>query len=328
MSVRIAKIEDAPALAQVIVDTGRAAHRGMVPDAVLLNPPLAEAYAESERNWRRSLHRIADDSNALERIFVAEDETGVVVGLAMVGPPNLEILPNSGEVYVLYVRQSHQQRGLGRQLVQASADYLRQLGMSALLIGCLATNTPSRRFYEALGGRVVAEREFDQDGVLLPEVVYGWADLSSGLRRATKSYIPKVCPVILRQQDDSWQILAFHHPEAGTQLIKGTLEAGEQPEVGVLRELAEESGIDQATVVTKIGELDSHETEQHWHIFLCQPVGALQDEWSFFTTDGGGHLFQFFWHRLDEAPDASWHPVFRNALAFISAWQQKRDDTR
>lgn len=324
MGVRIANLEDAPALARVIVDTGRAAHRGQVPDAVLLKPALAEAYAESEHNWRRSLHRIADDSNAPERIFVAEDETGVVVGLAMVGPPNREVLPNSGEVYVLYVRQSHQQRGLGRQLVQASADHLRQLGLSALLIGCLATNTPARRFYEALGGQVVAEREFDQDGVLLPEVVYGWADISNGLRSETKSYVHKVCPVILRQQGDSWQILAFRHPNAGTQLIKGTLEAGEQPEVGVLRELAEESGIDQARVVEKIGELASHETEQHWHLFLCQPVGALQEEWSFFTTDGGGHIFQFFWHRLDEAPDESWHPVFSSALAFIRAWQQKR----
>src|SRR5690349_10323131 len=138
-------------------------------------------------------------------------------------------------------------------------------------------------------------------------------------------YIHKVCPVILRQQGDTWQILAFRHPKAGTQLIKGTLEAGEQPEEGVLRELAEESGIDQATVLEKIGELDIHETEQYWHIFLCQPIGILQEEWSFFTTDGGGHIFQFFWHGLDEKLDETWHPIFRSALAFIGAWHQRRD---
>lgn len=177
MSIRIATREDAPALARVIVDTGRSAHRGQVPDEVLLKLSLEENYAESERNWRRSLQRIADDINPQERIFVAEDERGAVVGLVMGGLPRTEILPNSGEVYALYVIQHQQGRGHGRRLVQAVADHLVEMGLSALVIGCLASNTPARRFYEALGGRVVAEREFDHDGVLLPEVVYGWADL-------------------------------------------------------------------------------------------------------------------------------------------------------
>ena len=137
-------------------------------------------------------------------------------------------------------------------------------------------------------------------------------------------YIHKVCPVILRQWGDSWQILAFRHPQAGTQLIKGTLEAGEQPDTAVLRELAEESGINRAIVVEKIGELAIDEAEQHWHIFLCQPTGILLEEWSFFTADGGGHIFQFFWHSLEEAPDESWHKLFRTALAFIQTWQQAR----
>ncbi len=137
-------------------------------------------------------------------------------------------------------------------------------------------------------------------------------------------YTHKVCPVILRKQGDTWQILAFKHPKAGTQLIKGTLEAGEQPETAVLRELAEESGIEQAAVVEKIGEFDIHETEQHWHLFLCQPAGALREEWSFFTADGGGLVFQFFWHPLDEEPDETWHQVYRRALALIREWRQGR----
>ncbi len=104
----------------------------------------------------------------------------------MGGPPKQELLPNSGEVYVLCVLQNQQGCGHGRRLVQAVVDHLVQMGMSALLIGCLASNTPSRRFYEALGGQVVAERAFDHDGVLLPEVVYGWADLQM-LRKGGKS---------------------------------------------------------------------------------------------------------------------------------------------
>ena len=71
MSIRIASVEDAPALARVLVDTIRSAHRGQVPDEALLKQPLAEAYAESEANWRRSLQEIADGDNPQAQIFVA-----------------------------------------------------------------------------------------------------------------------------------------------------------------------------------------------------------------------------------------------------------------
>ncbi len=134
-------------------------------------------------------------------------------------------------------------------------------------------------------------------------------------------YTPKVCPVILREHDDEWWVLAFRHPRAGTQLIKGTLEVGECPEDGALRELAEESGINHAAVVEKIGELDMAEMEQRWYMFLCQPGAPLADEWDHFTTDGGGHIFHFFWHPLDQAPDETWYPVFKAGLDYIRAWQ-------
>jgi len=174
MHIRTARLEDASALAHVLIDTGRATYPGEIPDEVLFMQSLEDAYAESERNWRRSLEEIAAGDRGPAQIFVAEDETGRVVGLAMGGPPKQEVLPQSGEIYVLYVRTGQQGRGLGRALVTAVATHLAQAGLSALQIGCLATNASARRFYEHLGGRVVIERTFDQDGATLLEVVYGW----------------------------------------------------------------------------------------------------------------------------------------------------------
>lgn len=139
-----------------------------------------------------------------------------------------------------------------------------------------------------------------------------------------KQYVHKACPVILRRQNDTWQILAFKHSKAGTQLIKGTVEDDERPEETVLRELAEESGLDQTVIVQKIGELGFRATKQHWHLFLCQPQVSPPDEWSFFTKDGGGQLFHFFWHELAEEPDETWHVQFRSALRFIRTWHQAR----
>jgi ribosomal protein S18 acetylase RimI-like enzyme len=86
-------------------------------------------------------------------------------------------LPQTGEVYALYVHMSHQQQGLGRRLVQAVAAHLAEPGIAMLQIACLAANAPARRFYEAIGGRLVGERLFDEEGVMLPEVVYEWADI-------------------------------------------------------------------------------------------------------------------------------------------------------
>jgi ribosomal protein S18 acetylase RimI-like enzyme len=176
--IRPARQEDALALARVLVDTGRVAHRGQVPDEVLTGQPVEEAYAESERNWARTLRELAEDPAAQERILVAETADGVV-GIAMCGPPKEPLLPGAGEVYLLYVSTAHQRAGIGRRLVRAVVDHLAAHRMNALLIGCLAANVPARRFYEALGGRVVAERQFEQDGILLPEVVYGWADVGA-----------------------------------------------------------------------------------------------------------------------------------------------------
>jgi 8-oxo-dGTP pyrophosphatase MutT (NUDIX family) len=52
----------------------------------------------------------------------------------------------------------------------------------------------------------------------------------------------KVVPVILRHPTQSLEILAFRHPLAGSQLVKGTIEQGEKYDEAAIRELFEETG--------------------------------------------------------------------------------------
>lgn len=129
-------------------------------------------------------------------------------------------------------------------------------------------------------------------------------------------YVEKVVPVLLRGQSQL-DILAFRHPLAGTQLVKGTLEDGERPDEAALRELAEESGIEDAVVERPLGELAYPGIAQYWRFFLCSVPRPLQDEWTFFTQDDGGLNFAFFWHELNKLPDNSWHPDFHRALSLI-----------
>lgn len=54
--------------------------------------------------------------------------------------------------------------------------------------------------------------------------------------------VDKACAVVLRDRG-VLEILAFEHPLAGLQLVKGSVEAGESTCATAVRELMEEAGI-------------------------------------------------------------------------------------
>lgn len=174
MIIRPAQVTDALAMGRVMVDTYLTAHYSQMPEEAWQKRKTEWTHDVSARNWARTIAEI-DDGNHAECIYVAVTEGDDVVGLAM-GHPAAETA-QIGEIGSLYVSESYQGQGIGRQLVQAVAAHLATTGITTLHIAVLAVNTPARRFYEAIGGRVVGEREFDEEGFLLPEIVYGWPDI-------------------------------------------------------------------------------------------------------------------------------------------------------
>lgn len=130
----------------------------------------------------------------------------------------------------------------------------------------------------------------------------------------------KVCPVVLRSDGGALQILAFHHPLAGRQLIKGTIEAGESVEAAAVREFHEESGIAAARIVRHLGTWASGFEGQVWAFVECAVDETLPDAWVHDAPDDGGHAFRFFWHPLGAPTDPEeWHSVYRDALQFLHA---------
>jgi len=129
----------------------------------------------------------------------------------------------------------------------------------------------------------------------------------------------KACPVVLRGRDGADEILAFRHPLAGLQLVKGTIEPGETPHAAAVRELSEEAGIDSAQVIRDLGLWAAGYQAQIWSFHEVTVSDDLPEAWSHFTEDGGGHVFQFFWHPLNANPSSEWHSIFVNALGFIRA---------
>lgn len=151
------------------MDTWRRAYRGIVPNAHL----DGLSYDESERLWQDV---IAAGAGC---VFVAEDEGGVF-GFASGIPRgrfSRDLREYGGELKTVYVLPAHQGTGAGRKLVVAVARHFESRGVNSMLLWAFTENRSARRFYESLGGVLVAEDGLELGGAWLSEVAYGWTDL-------------------------------------------------------------------------------------------------------------------------------------------------------
>lgn len=128
--------------------------------------------------------------------------------------------------------------------------------------------------------------------------------------------LEKAVPVVLRQRGGI-DILAFRHPRAGLQIVKGTIEPGESAAEAAVRELAEEAGIVGARATGSFGSLVSPRGET-WH-FVRVATDELAESWTHHCDDDGGHDFAFFWHSLESGEGEEWDPLFRQLLGHIRA---------
>ncbi|MEM7242863.1 MAG: NUDIX domain-containing protein [Pseudomonadota bacterium] len=130
------------------------------------------------------------------------------------------------------------------------------------------------------------------------------------------SDIQKVCPIVMRGDRRNRSVLAFVHPLAGKQLVKGTIEAGETPHNAAKRELYEESGLKTSKAMRFLGVQPIGLERIPWHFFSYQ-ADALPKTWHHQTLDDHGHVFSFFWHPLSAKLDGGWHQDFHEAMDFV-----------
>lgn len=110
------------------------------------------------------------------------------------------------------------------------------------------------------------------------------------------------------------QLLVFEHPhepQAGIQVPAGTLEPGETPEAGVLREAYEETNLSGLKIVRFLGEQRRDMSEfgipqphhRHFYHLICEQPTPDTWEWGERTpSDQPGvvsdtflHIFRFYW---------------------------------
>ncbi len=124
------------------------------------------------------------------------------------------------------------------------------------------------------------------------------------------------CPIALHPDGAPRRIAVFQHPQAGWQLVKGGLRAGEAPAAGAARELFEESGLETRAAIS-IGEASDIQEGAIWHFALCRIAPPVRARWQHFCADDAGHLFTFEWMSLDDAPSHTFDPIYLRALDWI-----------
>ncbi len=179
--IRPARLADAEAIARVYVETWRTTYAGMLPDRVLLNLSVDRQAII----WSRAIAA----ANVRQWIRVAETDDGSLVGFGSSGAAHGTNLAYDGEVYTLYVEPDFQEQGYGRGLLEGLFAALCENGYGAALVWVLGNN-PARFFYEALGGRRVAERDEALFGTVIKEFAYGWPDLATAVAAARPDAAP------------------------------------------------------------------------------------------------------------------------------------------
>ena len=182
--VRVAAVDDAPAMGQVMVESFLSAHRGQMPDDAFQKRVEEWTPEVSARAWARALAHLADGNPDREVVLVAEDDGGLV-GLVSGGAAEDDVSGTTCDVGALYVRPRRRGEGIGRVLLRGAAGHLAELGYTELHIGVLSVNSPARAFYQAMGGREIGHGTAEEEGYLLPLTMYGWPDVADLGRYAT-----------------------------------------------------------------------------------------------------------------------------------------------
>lgn len=167
-SIRTAVVEDAPAIAEVHVESWRTTYKGILPQSLLDRLSVSDR----ARFWNETLAKPPIPFITL----VACDDACNVAGFACGGAERTGKLGCDGELQAMYLLEGVQRRGLGTLLIRRFVRELQSAGFQSMAVWVLARN-PSRRFYEALGGRLITEQQIEREGESYMEVAYGWSDL-------------------------------------------------------------------------------------------------------------------------------------------------------
>jgi ribosomal protein S18 acetylase RimI-like enzyme len=164
VEIRPARIEDAPRIAEIHVETWRAAYRGLMSHSLLENLSIPKR----REFWEQRI-RLNQSS-----ILVAVHEGDVIGWIVYGSSRDADATPAVAEVYGLYVAATAWRSGAGRALWQEAKRLIEQGDAEVVTLWVLEGNERARRFYEAVGFELDEgqTKQFEREDTVLPEVRY------------------------------------------------------------------------------------------------------------------------------------------------------------
>lgn len=142
LSIRLARVEDAPQIARVHIASWQEAYAGIVPAEILDNLDVARR----EEQWRSSLETGARKSR---RTWLAEQDAEAV-GFGSFGPSRDEDADRrTSEIYAVYLVPSAWGRGVARELMRTMLA--EPEANDPITLWVLADNERAQHFYRRHG---------------------------------------------------------------------------------------------------------------------------------------------------------------------------------
>lgn len=162
IEIRLARRDDAGAIAAVHDASWRYAYRGIIPG----------------RELERMVERRGPQwwSNAIERRtrVVVLSFGGTIAGYATYGRNRAGSLPYQFEIFELYLLPEYHGLGFGRRLFTAVRRDLAGHDVTSLVVWALADNAGACSFYRALGGQPVDATVETFGDTTLQKIAFGW----------------------------------------------------------------------------------------------------------------------------------------------------------
>ncbi len=169
--IRKAVKSDGYNIAKLIVSGWQTAYKGLVDDEFLNNMSV-DFMAEK---WANNIETQNSDNN----IYVYE-ENHQILGIIRFGKPDNASSKYNSEIHVLYVKPTLKRNGIGTKLFEFATEHFIKNNTTNMIIWCLKGNIPTIKFYEKMGGKIVATRKAVINNIELEEVGLEY-DLSSNI---------------------------------------------------------------------------------------------------------------------------------------------------
>ena len=168
--IRPSLVSDTETLGRVAAQAWQESYAAIMPSQVMAKAATVERRTEIRRGF---FEKTTPDWAH----FLVETEEGEIVGFCDCGPADELKNFAPAEIFTIYLLQSAQGQGLGKQMLLMMLKHLAKRGFGKVVLEADDLNEKAKQFYEKMGGKKVKDIEKIFAATSLPMAVYMWSDL-------------------------------------------------------------------------------------------------------------------------------------------------------